>query len=175
MLACMILHLKRASLDRAWGLFERFEWPNWPVQRSLLGLGLPIGISLFAETSMFALIAVLIGSLGAVVVASHQVTLSLSSLVFMVPFSLGLAITVRVGHNLGMHGARTALFSAKVGIAVALFCATVSATALLLLAEQDRKSTRLNSSHVRISYAVFCLKKKKKKKTHINMTATRVY
>src|SRR5690554_7295868 len=27
---------------------------------------------------------------------------------------------------------------------------------------QDRKSTRLNSSHVRISYAVFCLKKKKK-------------
>src|SRR5690554_7689575 len=30
--------------------------------------------------------------------------------------------------------------------------------------EQDRKSTRLNSSHVRISYAVFCLKKKKKKK-----------
>src|SRR5690606_41130938 len=29
----------------------------------------------------------------------------------------------------------------------------------------DRKSTRLNSSHVKISYAVFCLKKKKKKKT----------
>src|SRR5690554_836185 len=32
------------------------------------------------------------------------------------------------------------------------------------LSETDRKSTRLNSSHVRISYAVFCLKKKKKKK-----------
>src|SRR5690606_41929536 len=34
---------------------------------------------------------------------------------------------------------------------------------------EDRKSTRLNSSHVKISYAVFCLKKKKKKtekKTH---------
>src|SRR5690606_39349997 len=30
------------------------------------------------------------------------------------------------------------------------------------LADQDRKSTRLNSSHVKISYAVFCLKKKKK-------------
>src|SRR5690554_7138714 len=29
---------------------------------------------------------------------------------------------------------------------------------------EDRKSTRLNSSHVRISYAVFCLKKKKKRK-----------
>src|SRR5438067_8055185 len=32
------------------------------------------------------------------------------------------------------------------------------------LARRDRKSTRLNSSHVSISYAVFCLKKKKKKK-----------
>src|SRR5438045_6925822 len=34
--------------------------------------------------------------------------------------------------------------------------------------ERDRKSTRLNSSHLGISYAVFCLKKKKKKKQHKN-------
>src|SRR3989442_7415460 len=33
----------------------------------------------------------------------------------------------------------------------------------LFICNRDRKSTRLNSSHVRISYAVFCLKKKKKK------------
>src|SRR5437870_9466903 len=36
-------------------------------------------------------------------------------------------------------------------------------TAARTVAKQDRKSTRLNSSHVAISYAVFCLKKKKKK------------
>src|SRR3712207_7653009 len=37
---------------------------------------------------------------------------------------------------------------------------------------KDRKSTRLNSSHANISYAVFCLKKKKKNITqlHINLT-----
>src|SRR2546422_3631944 len=45
--------------------------------------------------------------------------------------------------------------------------------ALLLL--QDRKSTRLNSSHGYISYAVFCLKKKKKKKEHyLNTTVTEI-
>src|SRR5436305_12019050 len=38
------------------------------------------------------------------------------------------------------------------------------------LREQDRKSTRLNSSHVRISYAVFCLKKKKKKTKQASTT-----
>src|SRR5207244_12808064 len=38
----------------------------------------------------------------------------------------------------------------------------------LLARREDRKSTRLNSSHQIISYAVFCLKKKKKKKTKTN-------
>src|SRR5438034_8727773 len=36
------------------------------------------------------------------------------------------------------------------------------------VAPQDRKSTRLNSSHTVISYAVFCLKKKKKHESHLN-------
>src|SRR5690606_40909536 len=39
------------------------------------------------------------------------------------------------------------------------------------VAREDRKSTRLNSSHVKISYAVFCLKKKKKTHTHSNNPA----
>lgn len=135
MLACMVVYLKRSRLYAACRLFERFEWPRWSAQRGLLSLGLPIGISLFSETSMFALIALLIGSLGAVVVASHQVALNLTSLVFMVPFSLGLAITVRVGHNLGMKGARAGLFAAKVGIAVALFFACIAASLIYLLAD----------------------------------------
>src|SRR5436853_2151467 len=39
----------------------------------------------------------------------------------------------------------------------------------------DRKSTRLNSSHLGISYAVFCLKKKKKKNNDINTSSTNTY
>src|SRR5437899_8396972 len=41
-----------------------------------------------------------------------------------------------------------------------------SGSAQAILAARDRKSTRLNSSHLGISYAVFCLKKKKKKKNN---------
>src|SRR5438034_5171360 len=40
--------------------------------------------------------------------------------------------------------------------------------------DQDRKSTRLNSSHTVISYAVFCLKKKKKKTTNNNYKETKI-
>src|SRR5690625_544390 len=42
---------------------------------------------------------------------------------------------------------------------------------MVFLADLDRKSTRLNSSHVAISYAVFCLKKKKKKKNELRTTS----
>src|SRR3712207_6982272 len=41
--------------------------------------------------------------------------------------------------------------------------------------DEDRKSTRLNSSHANISYAVFCLKKKKKTNLHTNLHHTHIY
>src|SRR5688572_31784030 len=44
----------------------------------------------------------------------------------------------------------------------------------LLVADEDRKSTRLNSSHSQISYAVFCLKKKKTKKQKITPKTTNI-
>src|SRR5438045_7977620 len=54
---------------------------------------------------------------------------------------------------------------ARLGIARTLARSRVSAPAFEReLSRLDRKSTRLNSSHLGISYAVFCLKKKKKKK-----------
>src|SRR5207302_11490617 len=60
----------------------------------------------------------------------------------------------RRGHDKGEHGAE--------------LCGDVAGAVVERdrRGNQDRKSTRLNSSHVKISYAVFCLKKKKKKKTN---------
>jgi MATE family multidrug resistance protein len=135
MLGCMLIYLKRSKRYAVTGLFERFDWPRWTEQRHLLGLGLPIGMALFAETSMFCVIALMIGGLGAVVVAGHQIAMNFSSLTFMVPFSLGLAITVRVGHNLGLNGARAGLFAAKMGLGVALVFAFIAAAIMLGLAE----------------------------------------
>src|SRR3712207_1722728 len=61
----------------------------------------------------------------------------------------------------GALASATAILGApKVGI-VATLGTTVSAEKVKAWVEEDRKSTRLNSSHANISYAVFCLKKKK--------------
>src|SRR5690606_39536260 len=59
-------------------------------------------------------------------------------------------------------GARTASRSCAGGKASTRTCTTSGAKNSSKQA-RDRKSTRLNSSHVKISYAVFCLKKKKRK------------
>src|SRR3712207_8346120 len=45
---------------------------------------------------------------------------------------------------------------------------TITVQGIDRVRELDRKSTRLNSSHANISYAVFCLKKKKTKEVYIN-------
>src|SRR3989442_9439231 len=59
---------------------------------------------------------------------------------------------------------RTALASSfSPSISLDLTTSSVSVRSTASSRRPDRKSTRLNSSHVRISYAVFCLKKKKKK------------
>lgn len=75
-----------------------------PDSKSILHLskvGLPIGLAIFAEVSLFCIIALFIARLGPVVVAAHQITLNISSVLFMVPLSLSTALTVRVGHELG--------------------------------------------------------------------------
>src|SRR5690349_22461461 len=65
-------------------------------------------------------------------------------------------------------GARNEVKTASARGLPAEFEVVTTATFLEDSFEEDRKSTRLNSSHVEISYAVFCLKKKKKKKKKMN-------
>ncbi|MDF1822885.1 MAG: MATE family efflux transporter [Alcanivoracaceae bacterium] len=67
----------------------------------LFRLGLPVGLSIFFEASIFSVIALLISTLGPTVVAGHQVALNFTSLVFMIPLSFALAATVRVGIGRG--------------------------------------------------------------------------
>lgn len=135
MLSGMLWWVRRAPAYAATTPLQRFDWPDWSLIKRLLGIGLPIGIAVFAESSIFAVIALLIGGLGATVVAGHQIALNFASLVFMIPYSIGMAATVRVGQALGREQPREARFAAGVSIATALAYACVSATCMLLMLE----------------------------------------
>lgn len=136
MFLSMLWWVKWAPFYQPSKIFSHFEWPHWPVLKRLLSVGLPIGIAVFAESSIFAVIALLIGGLGATVVAGHQIALNFSSMVFMIPYSLGMAATVRVGQALGRGEPREARFAAGVSMGAALAYACLSASLMLLLREQ---------------------------------------
>lgn len=133
MLLGMLVWVAWAPYYQASGLLRRFDWPQGSVIRRLLSVGLPIGVSIFAEASIFSVIALLIGGLGATVVAGHQIALNFSSMVFMIPYSLGMAATVRVGQALGRREPREARFAAGVAMATALAYACLSASGMLWL------------------------------------------
>jgi MATE family multidrug resistance protein len=133
MFGAMLWWVNIGSVYQASGAFKRFDWPQWAQIRGLLSVGLPIGIAVFAESSIFAVIALLIGGLGATVVAGHQIALNFSSLVFMIPYSLGMAATVRVGQALGRGEPREARFAAGVSMGAALAYACLSASLMLWL------------------------------------------
>ncbi|MEK1906400.1 MAG: MATE family efflux transporter [Pseudomonas sp.] len=136
MLLGMLWWVNSARYYRPSQLFSHFEWPQWAVIRRLLSVGVPIGVAVFAESSIFSVIALLIGGLGATVVAGHQIALNFSSMIFMIPYSLAMAVTVRVGQALGRGEPREARFAAGIGMGSALAYACLSAGLVLLLREQ---------------------------------------
>jgi MATE family multidrug resistance protein len=133
MLFAMILWIRRAPAYRETYPFSQWEWPDWTSIRAMLKLGLPIGITYFAEVTAFASIALLVARFGVVSVAAHQIALNFSSLVFMVPLSFGIALVTRVGQTLGAGDPVQARFVAWVGVGMALLYALGSATLIALL------------------------------------------
>jgi MATE family multidrug resistance protein len=126
-----VLYLWRSRRFAGLRLFARFDPPHWPPIRGLLATGLPIGVTVAMEGSLFIVTALLIGRLGSVPVAAHQIAINVASLCFMIPLGLAEATTVRVGHALGRGNAFDVRRAAFAGYTLAL--ATQSLSALVLL------------------------------------------
>lgn len=130
--AGLATYLWRAPRFADLGLFERFDWPRWPPIRDLLALGLPMGVSVFMEGSLFVATALIIGTLGTTPMAAHQVAILAASLCYMVPLGVAMATTVRVGHAVGADDPSGVRWSAAAGYSLAMLAQTLSAILLLL-------------------------------------------
>ncbi|MBV8656665.1 MAG: MATE family efflux transporter [Burkholderiales bacterium] len=131
-LVALIAWMRLSPVYRATWPLGHFESPHWPEIRNLLHIGVPIGVTYFAEASAFSLIALLVARFGAAQVSAHQIALNFASLVFMVPISLGVALITRIGHALGEGNPVEAQFRAWVGVGLALACAVASASFIAL-------------------------------------------
>jgi multidrug resistance protein, MATE family len=93
---------------RRYHLFGRFWRADWPRFRELCRIGLPIGLHLGFEASVFAAAVILMGYISTAAVAAHAVAIQIASMTFMVPMGIGQAATVRVGLGYG-RGDREAI------------------------------------------------------------------
>ena len=133
-IGALVWWMHRSSAYRSTWPFGVWEAPHWPKLRELLALGAPIGVTYFAETSAFSLIALLVAGFGSNEIAAHQIALNFSSLVFMMPLSLGVALLTRVGQSLGAGDPVQARFRAWVGVNLALMFAACTALSMALFA-----------------------------------------
>ncbi|WP_353348401.1 MATE family efflux transporter [Oceaniserpentilla sp. 4NH20-0058] len=113
-----------------------FKKPNLAHMQHILKIGLPIGLAIFAEVSLFCIIALFIARLGPDIVAAHQITLNISTVLFMIPLSLGMALTVLVGNELGKQNQTGAKLAWKNALYVNLFLATFNAAFIYFLGER---------------------------------------
>jgi multidrug resistance protein, MATE family len=110
----------------------RFEWPHPRTILGLLSLGVPMGVTLLMEAGLFVAAALLIGSLGATIVASHQLAINVASVAFMLPLGVAMATTVRVSRAVGLGDADGVRYAGFVGIGVSLLTQTLSCAAMAL-------------------------------------------
>ena len=131
----MALYTRRS---RAYGDVELWHSPTpprWRMIGELLYVGLPIGVAIFVEVTLFTLIALFIASLGEVTVAAHQIALNYTSILFMLPLSLSMALTVRVGNTLGQERLALARLVAWNGVVISLLIAGLNSILLWFTAE----------------------------------------
>lgn len=97
----LYLWITRASRVKEWA--PKRWWGRWKGKefRALTGLGIPIGLHLVAEVGAFAAGSLMVGSIGVIALAAHQVALTCASTSFMVPLGVAMAITVRMGEVAG--------------------------------------------------------------------------
>ncbi len=122
------LYLRMRRHYRDLDLFGRVDPPDPRQLRDLLRVGVPMGVTVFMEGSLFVVSALMVGVLGAMTVAGHQIANNIASVAFMVPLGLAMASTVRVGEAVGRDDARGVRYAGYAGLGLTVLLQSLSAT-----------------------------------------------
>ena len=128
----MMMFVIRFPFMRESGLLQKFTLPNWVVIREVLKIGLPIGLSSFIGMMIYSFISFLIAGIGVAEIAAHSIAFNLNWLTYVIPMSLGSAVSIRVGFALGALDAESARRVISTTLIVTLGYALVITTFLVL-------------------------------------------
>lgn len=114
LIAIWVIHTKRPFMD--FGLFNTLHRIHLRKWKEIFALGLPIGLSIFIETSIFSAVTLFMSEFGTKVIAAHQAALNFSSLLYMVPLSISMALTILIGFEAGAGRHKDARSYSMLGI-----------------------------------------------------------
>jgi len=86
---------------RKYHVLGHFWRTDWQLMRKLVIIGAPISISFLLEYGLFGAAGLLMGVISTTALAAHQIALQVAAILYMVPFGISMAATVRVGHAIG--------------------------------------------------------------------------
>jgi multidrug resistance protein, MATE family len=109
--------------------FKEFSWSKCV---EILKIGVPMGLSIFFETSMFAIVTILISRFDITTIAAYQSALNIVSFLYMIPLSISMAITVLVGFEVGAKRNSDARSYSWLGIGLAMFIALLTGILVLI-------------------------------------------
>jgi MATE family multidrug resistance protein len=101
MVAGMAMYIRKHKKFAAYWSHWRSTEITWRSIRDILAIGVPSGLQLVFEAGAFAMSGVIVGMIGPVQQAAHQIALNIASVSYMMVSGLGAAATIRVGNQLG--------------------------------------------------------------------------
>jgi multidrug resistance protein, MATE family len=116
----------------SFSVFKNLRYFSWEECKEILKIGVPMGLSTFFETSMFAVVTILLSKFNVTTIAAYQSALNIVSFLYMIPISISMAQTVLVGYEVGARRYKDAKAYSWLGIYLAILIALITGVLVVL-------------------------------------------
>ncbi|WAA13293.1 MATE family efflux transporter [Fervidibacillus halotolerans] len=113
-------------------LFSQFYSIQWEKWKEIFKIGIPIGLSIFFEVSIFSVITILMSHFDTITIASYQAAVNFTSILYMFPLSVSMALTILVAYETGSGRFKDAKQYSWLGVGLAVGMAAVNAFLLYI-------------------------------------------
>jgi multidrug resistance protein, MATE family len=124
---------KKVYPFRSYDVLSNWTPPKIKTWGEQLKIGAPIGFAMFFETSIFSAVTILMSVYSTYTIAAHQAAMNFASLLYMIPLSVGMALTIPIGFEIGAKRFKEARTYAYIGISGSIFIAILNGAILYLL------------------------------------------
>ncbi|MBM6617942.1 MATE family efflux transporter [Bacillus suaedaesalsae] len=114
---------------------EDFKHFSLAKTTEILKIGVPMGLSVFFETSIFAVVTILISKFSITTIAAYQSALNIVSFLYMIPISISMSLTVLVGFEVGAGRNKDAKTYSWLGINLSIIIALVTGLMVIVFRE----------------------------------------